>query len=212
MRARNVGNIGMKLIKTNFRSKSILDALENVVGREGCSSDGVGDPRAPGAGHVDASWEQSPNYDSRVKLSSEVDKFALRKVSLDWRLSEGDRRTAREFALEMGRFLARTNYGRLKAADWLMEDDAHWPKLSDGAELAGFHHIGTTRMASNSSRGVVDRECRVFGIRNLYIAGSSVFTTAGHSNPTLTIVQLALRLAKHLAQLNKKSAPVRIHE
>jgi choline dehydrogenase-like flavoprotein len=38
----------------------------------------------------------------------------------------------------------------------------------------------------------------VHGIGNLYIAGSSVFTTAGYANPTLTLVALALRLADHL--------------
>jgi choline dehydrogenase-like flavoprotein len=45
---------------------------------------------------------------------------------------------------------------------------------------------------------VVDADCQVHGIGNLYIAGSSIFPTGGHANPTLTIVALALRLADHL--------------
>ena len=62
----------------------------------------------------------------------------------------------------------------------------------------GRHHIGTTRMAEDPTHGVVDRNCQVHGVDNLFIAGSSVFPTAGHANPTLTIVALALRLADHL--------------
>jgi choline dehydrogenase-like flavoprotein len=58
--------------------------------------------------------------------------------------------------------------------------------------------MGTTRMGATPRTGVVDPDCRVFGVRNLYIAGSAVFPSAGHANPTLTIVALALRLAEHL--------------
>jgi choline dehydrogenase-like flavoprotein len=61
------------------------------------------------------------------------------------------------------------------------------------------HHMGTTRMDPSEKRGVVDANCKVHGIRNLYIAGSSVFTTSGSANPTLTIIALALRLADHLS-------------
>jgi choline dehydrogenase-like flavoprotein len=61
-----------------------------------------------------------------------------------------------------------------------------------------WHHIGTTRMADDPREGVVDADCRVHGVSNLYVAGSSVFPTAGNANPTLTIVALALRLADRL--------------
>jgi choline dehydrogenase-like flavoprotein len=59
--------------------------------------------------------------------------------------------------------------------------------------------MGGTRMAASPRDGVVDKDCRVFGTANLFIAGSSVFPNAGQSNPTLTIVQLALRLADFLS-------------
>jgi choline dehydrogenase-like flavoprotein len=61
-----------------------------------------------------------------------------------------------------------------------------------------WHHMGTTRMHDDPSRGVVDSNCRVHSVSNLYMAGSSVFPTSGHSVPTLTIVALALRLADHV--------------
>ncbi len=62
------------------------------------------------------------------------------------------------------------------------------------------HHMGTTRMNDDAREGVVDRNCRVHGLDNLFVGGSSVFATAGHANPTLTIVALTLRLAEHLKQ------------
>ncbi len=62
----------------------------------------------------------------------------------------------------------------------------------------GFHHMGTTRMHASPREGVVDPNGRVHGVKNLYVAGSSVFPTAGFANPTLTIVALTLRLADHL--------------
>ena len=66
------------------------------------------------------------------------------------------------------------------------------------------HHIGTTRMSCEPSDGVVDRNCQVHGTGNLFVAGSSVFPTSGHANPTLTIVALALRLAEHLKALTRE--------
>lgn len=64
--------------------------------------------------------------------------------------------------------------------------------------LDAHHHAGTTRMALNIQEGVVDTEGRVFGLDNVYVAGASVFPSAGYANPTLTIVALARRLGRHL--------------
>lgn len=61
-----------------------------------------------------------------------------------------------------------------------------------------FHNIGTTRMAHNPMHGVVDANCQVHEVDNLYMAGSSVFSSSGAGSPTLTIVALAIRLADHL--------------
>jgi choline dehydrogenase-like flavoprotein len=66
------------------------------------------------------------------------------------------------------------------------------------------HHIGTTRMSEDPKLGVVDASCRVHGIQNLFIAGSSVFPTEGSASPTLTIVAMALRLAEHIKHLDAK--------
>ena len=83
---------------------------------------------------------------------------------------------------------------RASGNGYVIAPDGRWQERIVG----GPHHMGTTRMSSRPADGVVDRDCRVHTVENLYVAGSSVFTTAGHANPSLTILALALRLADHL--------------
>lgn len=146
---------------------------------------------------------QSLDGGSRVTLSDKMDRFALRQIKLDWRLADIDRQTMRSAAEEMGRAMARHDVGRVRLDPWVTEVDMEVP-LSEEAGGSS-HHMCTTRMSNDPRTGVVDRDCRVHGIENLYIGGSSVFASPGVSNPTFTIVQLALRLGDHLdARLGKK--------
>ncbi len=101
-----------------------------------------------------------------------------------------------------GSYLSKQDLGRVKVLGWL----ANGQEYPENDEKWSFHHMGGTRMAATSAEGVVDANCKVFGMDNLYIGGSSVFTTGGHANPTYTIVQLALRLGDHLAQKVAKTA------
>jgi len=64
--------------------------------------------------------------------------------------------------------------------------------------LSSHHNMGTTRMNEDPRLGVVDPNCKVHGISNLFMAGGSVFPTGGFANPTLTMIALAIRLADHL--------------
>jgi hypothetical protein len=138
--------------------------------------------------------EQAPDPDSRVTLSESRDRLGLRKAVVDWRLADIDKRTVLVAAKLIGEEFARSGFGRLRLPDWLVTPDAPWPHELWG----GCHHMGTTRMSDSSSTGVVDRNCRMHTVGNVYVAGSSVYPTAGYANPTLTIVALALRLADHL--------------
>jgi choline dehydrogenase-like flavoprotein len=152
-----------------------------------------------GAEHVETPWlttlrlrsEPIPNPENRVTLSTDRDDLGMPRVHLDWRLSRRDadaiETVSEVFAAELGA-AAR---GRVKITR-RGED----PMAGIGW---GSHHIGTTRMNDDPKQGVVDRHGRVHGMANLYVAGSSVFPTAGVSNPTLTIVALSLRLAERLA-------------
>lgn len=138
-------------------------------------------------------WAETvPNPDSRVMLASEKDPFGKPRVALDWRMTEQDRANLREMHTLLGREFGRLGLGRLHV-NFDAEQEA-WP---DGLE-GSHHHMGTTRMAEDPRQGVVDANCRVHGVDNLYMAGSSVFPTGGQANPTLTLVALAIRLADHL--------------
>ena len=142
-----------------------------------------------------ARMEQSPNPSSRITLDTEKDALGMPRVVLDWRLTELEKRSYRKLIETIGVACGITGVGRVRLHEWLHdENDASWPEHLAG----GWHHMGTTRMHVNSKEGVVDEHCKVHGIGNLYIAGSSCFPTAGSANPTYTIVAMTLRLADHL--------------
>ncbi|MFN0024671.1 MAG: FAD-dependent oxidoreductase [Parvularculaceae bacterium] len=160
------------------------------------SSPGARSTICSGDGMATDIIEQAPNRDSRVLLDeSAKDRFGHFRVNVDWRLSAQDVKTITGLAEEVGKSLAEQNAGRFKIADDIL----------DSAPVPGFHchQMGTTRMSVDPKFGVVDSDCRVHGMQNLYVAGSSVFATGGGANPTTTIVALALRLGEHLATINR---------
>lgn len=140
--------------------------------------------------------EVAPNPESRVTLIGERDALGLNRVRLDWRLTELDRLSLRRNLEIVGEAFGAAGLGRLRLADWVLEEGFAIP--GNGS----YHHVGTTRMSDDPGTGVVDRNCRVHGMHNLFVAGSSVFPTEGFANPTLTIVALGLRLADHLKSLH----------
>ncbi len=145
--------------------------------------------------------EPTPNPDSRIQLSSRKDLFDQQKIEVNWQTLDRDLHNARR-ALE----LAALEFGRLglgRAYADIFGGAQRWPNNLE----AGRHHCGTTRMSENEQTGVVDKNCKVHQLSNLFVAGSSVFPTIGYANPTLTIVALALRLADHTrAMLTRSSA------
>jgi choline dehydrogenase-like flavoprotein len=145
--------------------------------------------------NVETWSEQAPNPESRVLLNDDIDRLGLRRISLDWRLSELDKHTIQVGNRILAEEFGRLGWARFKLADWLLEEDPNlWPDDLEGLH----HHMGTTRMSDEPTTGVVDADCAVHGVDNLFVAGSSVFPTGGFANPTLTITHLSLRLAEHL--------------
>ena len=143
--------------------------------------------------------ETSPNRDSRVLLSDRKDRLGMPVSQVNWRINSDDRRALDRLRQLFREGIEAGGLGRLLEDSGL---DSHgWPRSFEG----GRHHMGTTRMHVDPKRGVVDANCRVHGTANLFVAGSSVFPSSGHANPTLTIVALALRLADHLKAQNTKS-------
>ena len=145
---------------------------------------------------LDFHAEQAPTPDSRLVLCDTTDRLGMPQIRIDWRYSEIDVKTVETGFRLLQNAFAESGIGTLTLAR--DEADIEAVIRRDGAY--GGHHIGTTRMAANPRQGVVDSDCRVFGVSNLYIAGSAVFPTSGQANPTLTIVALAIRLAGHLEE------------
>lgn len=141
-----------------------------------------------------ATVEPTPDPASRVMLDTSVDRLGMPRVKVDWRMRADDNRALNRLLQLLRLELPQTCLGRLIDSDsW---DGSDWPSSMSG----GKHHMGTTRMHDDPAKGVTDRNARVHGIENLFIAGSSLFPTAGYANPTLTIVALALRLSDHLKE------------
>lgn len=162
---------------------------------------------------VFARCEQSPDRDNRVVLGERTDAFGRPIPRLHWRLGADDYRSIAGATSMLGRRLSAAGLGRMRSfvpADPPDELRTIYGPSSTSEDhdavheqrrpllLVWGHHMGTTRMAREASDGVVDDHCRVHGVDNLFVAGSSVFPTGGAANPTLTIVALALRLAEHL--------------
>ena len=139
--------------------------------------------------------QQACNPHSRVTLSDERDGLGLKRLALNWQHTALDQHTIRTAAIEVAQALAKHDIGRMKVAPFVLDKTVNIP--------IGYmnHHMCTTRMSEDARTGVVDRNCQVFGLENFFIGGSSVFASPGVSNPTYTIIQLALRLATHIDKL-----------
>jgi choline dehydrogenase-like flavoprotein len=130
--------------------------------------------------------EQEPNIASRVYLDDEKDKLGMRKLVLDWKISNRSFKSSLRLMRLLDEHFRRYGAGHIEQ-DLTQIEELPYTDAS--------HHLGTTRMSADPKTGVVNANCQVHGVNNLYIAGSSVFPTAGHANPTLTIAALSLRLA-----------------
>jgi len=139
--------------------------------------------------------EPEPDPDSRVMLSpSQKDQLGMNRVRVDWRLTPRVQRTFDRTLALLAEDMRQSGVAQVKL-DPPIEGEK-WPQDLEGT----WHHMGTTRMHDSPRYGVVDRNCLVHGMSNLFVAGSSVFPTAGANFPTITLAALAFRLAEHLAK------------
>jgi choline dehydrogenase-like flavoprotein len=144
-----------------------------------------------------AQGEQAPHRESRVTLGSRTDDLGIRVARVTWRMTVDDLRSIEASAGVVDAVLRSRGLGHV---EWTARLDS--TTLIEGL----YHHLGATRMHADPRHGVVDPDCRVHSVDNLFVAGSSVFPTYGASNPTLTIVALALRLADKLREVLNQSA------
>jgi choline dehydrogenase-like flavoprotein len=138
--------------------------------------------------------EHLPDENSRVSLTDDFDAFGLPRLSVNFRYSMADAEAILRGHECFATWLSRTGLGSLY---WFVRPEDRIAHILNESR-DGRHQIGTTRMGETPKTGVVDRDCRVFGMKNLFIAGTSTFTTSSQANPTLTAVALGLRLAQEL--------------
>jgi choline dehydrogenase-like flavoprotein len=141
---------------------------------------------------IDNYMEQEPRPESRVSLSEKLDLFGKPLAKLDWSIADSEKRTMRILHTLLDKEMRRRSIGWVDSP-LLSEGSQPWAIDRDAS-----HHLGTTRMGVDTRTSVVDQDCRIHTMDNMFVAGSSVFPTGGYANPTLTIVALALRLAEHI--------------
>jgi choline dehydrogenase-like flavoprotein len=138
--------------------------------------------------------EQQPDTSSRITLGDDRDALDMRKVRLDWRISPLEIETMRTFLRVAGAALKAQGIAELVPTVDLDDDAVLRSRCDDG-----LHQMCGTVMSGSPSRGVVDTELRLYGTPNLSLCSASVFPTGGFSNPTHTVLALAVRLARRLA-------------
>lgn len=168
--------------------ESVLQRIQRTLkGRSACR-DGNG---LVGHYRVKFVTEQVPQKDSSIKLGTDYDALGQRKLEVDWRFTDHDRRSMEKTLQLLTQRFENTGLGTFDFGD-------EPPSLENMTDAA--HQMGTTRMADRPEAGVVDTNCRVFGTDNLYVASSAVFPTGPSYSPTFTILALARRLGQHLLQ------------
>jgi hypothetical protein len=134
--------------------------------------------------------EQAPDPNNRITLGETRDRLGCRKPQLYWRWNDIDVRSVQRSQEIFSQEFAKAGIGTMK-----LEQDKGMPHVFI---TSIHHHMGGTRMNEDPRQGVVDANCKVHGVSNLFVASSSVFPTGGYANPTLTIAALAIRLADHI--------------
>jgi choline dehydrogenase-like flavoprotein len=137
--------------------------------------------------------EVTPNPNNRVTLSTDRDRLGQPKTELHWRVNEIDIQNAIRIQQIWAEEFEKAGIGKLQVTE-------NWAEQKF-EKTAMHHHLGTTRMHHDPKQGVVDANCKVHGLSNLFMAGGSVFPTSGYANPTLTMIALSLRLADHIKTL-----------
>ena len=140
---------------------------------------------------LSSSWEQDAEQVNKITLGEEKDYSGVPITKLNYYISEKTLQTPRIMIESIGKLFVEKGAGYIGGDERIYDKDIF---ISD----AGYHHIGGTRMGSSKLNSVVDNNLKVHNTNNLFVSGSSVFPTGGHANPTLTIVQMSIRLAEYL--------------
>ena len=199
----HIGNLGLRFYQMQLseKVKRVIDDLycvaPNFVKK---IYKNIFDYNNPCSYLLKMAWEQKPDFNNRITLSKKnKDKNNIPLVELYWKKDKDVMRTPKIFMDNFGKYIAKNDLGRVGLLPYLNDENQSFP---DTNEYGGHHHMGGTRIGSNSENNdIVDNNLRVHGTKNLFVCGSSIFRTGGHANPTLSIVQFSLKLADHLNKI-----------
>ena len=202
LKENNLNNMRIRFIKTYESTNKIDQSLKDLL----CFYPNVGkkffetiqNKRMLYCNYVISfSAEQKPIKENKVYLSKNKDSLGIPKVNIKWEI-RNDVYDSLEFVLkDFGKELINIDYGRIGIDQNIFDKNLK----NSGKIYANYHHIGGTIMGNDIKKSVVDKNLKVHKFQNLYIAGSSVFPSIGHANPTYTILALSIRLANHLSKL-----------
>lgn len=190
----NITLMVLDLIKSHGRTAVIKTFFKNLACELGVADrlQFLTEFKCPGTGVIRSLTEQFPSRSSYVDLSERTDRFGNRQPRLNWVMSNEDRESIRGIGIQLGKDFVDAGLGAIRLAPGVLDPELPLVVTQHA------HHMGTTRMAERPEDGVVDRNCRVFGLENLYIAGGSIFSTGAACNPTMPLIQFALRLSDHI--------------
>jgi choline dehydrogenase-like flavoprotein len=189
---------GARLLQSNIAPKFVKDHLiagmirhfPNSVAREYRDR---GLPHKLTGITIDTITEQVPDPESRIFLSDQTDALGVPIAKANWRVDQ----QARQSLVRLGQVLE-AEFTRVGLPTPILEPWVTNSRPEDSVIIDMAHTSGTTRMSDDPKAGVVNSDCQIHGVANLYIAGASVFPTSGHANPMLMILALAIRLADHI--------------
>ena len=143
-------------------------------------------------GNIFMNLEEPPDQNNKITLDhSAKDIFGIPRVNLYYKKSKETLFTAKVFLEEFGNFCRNADIGRIALKKNIYN-------LQGFETIDNHHHLGGTRIGNDTRTSVVDKNLKIHNVNNLYINGSSNFVTGGYTNPTFTIVQMALKLTDHI--------------
>jgi choline dehydrogenase-like flavoprotein len=137
----------------------------------------------PGITRINAFGEALPHVENRVELASDKDEFGMPLGRIVHSFDE-DAAALWNANFEEGLAIAKATGAK-----------EFW---SARGAMPTIHLMGGTIMGSGARNSVTNSYGQTHEVPNLYVAGPSIFATAGASNPTYTIFALSLRGAEHL--------------
>jgi hypothetical protein len=136
---------------------------------------------------------------SKIELTNYKDSIGMKVAQLDWNLTNRDKKSFISIAKLAKEYFEQEKDIKLVLEPWIQNEETNWTEFINHDGHYG-HHMGTTKMGTSKDNSVVDSNCKIHGLKNVFVSGSSVFPTYGFANPTLTIVALSIKLADHFKQ------------